>query len=60
MNVNTLPLIAMALAMTDLASCTAKVRSPEAEVKLPGVKIEVEDEDKGKHCPPGHAKKGWC
>lgn len=25
-------------------------------------RISIEDGDRGdyKHCPPGHAKKGWC
>ncbi len=41
-----------------LSSCTARVKAPQAEVKLPMVTIETGEE--GKFCPPGQAKKGRC
>ena len=47
------------LAVLFLGACTAKVKSPEAEVKVPGVKVEV-GESQGDFCPPGQAKKGRC
>ena len=59
-----LRLIAMVLAVSFLASCTAKVKAPEAEVKLPGgVEVEIgesKSHQTGKFCPPGQAKKGRC
>ena len=54
-----LRVFAMVLAVTSLVACSAKVNTPEAEVKLPGVKVEV-GEKSGKFCPPGQAKKGRC
>lgn len=51
--------IVLALTVTSLIACTAKVETPEAEVKLPGVKLQVGD-DHGNFCPPGQAKKGRC
>ena len=49
-----------------LSACT--VRGPEVEVRPPEVDIKpgVEAHDyhhshpRSRHCPPGHAKKGWC
>jgi len=48
------------LAMLFLGACTAKVKAPEAEVKVPGVKVEIGDSHGGDFCPPGQAKKGRC
>jgi len=53
-----------------LSACT--VRGPEVEVRPPGVivdpPVKVKTYDYShphrhpgpSHCPPGHAKKGWC
>jgi hypothetical protein len=51
----------MIFAVMFVVACTARVKAPEAEVKVPGVKVEVGDSDSnGKFCPPGQAKKGRC
>jgi hypothetical protein len=53
-----------------LSACTVKgpeveVRPPEVIVDSP-VKVETDDYSPPhrhpgpRHCPPGHAKKGWC
>jgi len=53
--------LAMILALVVVSACTAKVKSPEAEVSVPGVKVKVGDtHDQGNFCPPGQAKKGRC
>jgi hypothetical protein len=44
--------VGMSLAV-GLAACAARV-----EVDVPGVQIDSRPTPK--HCPPGHAKKGWC
>ncbi|MCP5365405.1 MAG: hypothetical protein H6905_09290 [Hyphomicrobiales bacterium] len=44
--------------VTLVISCTAKVESPEAQVKIPGVSVDVGGG--GDFCPPGQAKKGKC
>jgi len=53
-----------------LSACT--VKGPEVEVRPPEVivdppvKVETDDHSHShrhpgsRHCPPGHAKKGWC
>ena len=53
-----------------LSACT--VKGPEVEVRPPEVIVDppvtVETDDRSHsrrrpgppHCPPGHAKKGWC
>jgi len=53
-----------------LSACT--VKGPEVEVRPPEVIVDppvtVETDDDShphrhpgpRHCPPGHAKKGWC
>ncbi len=40
--------------------CTAKVKTPDAKIEGNGYEIEFDGGHSGKHCPPGHAKKGWC
>ncbi len=56
-----LRVLTMIFAVMFVVACTAKVKAPEAEVKVPGVKVEVGDSDSnGKFCPPGQAKKGRC
>lgn len=53
--------LVMIFAVFLVAACTAKVKAPEAEVSVPGVKVRVGDTDSpGKFCPPGQAKKGRC
>lgn len=53
--------IALILTVFVAVACTAKVRTPEAEVKIPGVSVEVGDSgNDGEFCPPGQAKKGRC
>lgn len=53
------------------AACTLHADTPPMRADLPGdVTITVpggrdyppygRPEAYGKHCPPGHAKKGWC
>jgi hypothetical protein len=49
-----------------LSACT--VRGPEVAVRPPGVEVKPAAEVRryyyshppARHCPPGHAKKGWC
>jgi hypothetical protein len=53
-----------------LSACT--IKGPEVEVRPPEVivdpPVQVETDDHShshrhpgpRHCPPGHAKKGWC
>lgn len=44
-----------------LAGCS--VRGPKVEVDPGGVEIKpvtVHTPGGASHCPPGHAKKGWC
>ena len=49
-----------------LSACT--VKGPEVEVRPPGVDMNPGVEMRTyhyshpgpRHCPPGHAKKGWC
>lgn len=53
-------LLAAVVVGLSLAACTAKVKSPEAEVEFPGVKVEIGDSHDGDFCPPGQAKKGRC
>jgi len=56
-----LRVLTMIVAIVIVAACTAKVKPPEAEVSVPGVKVQVGDtHDQGKFCPPGQAKKGRC
>jgi hypothetical protein len=41
-----------------LSACTpgrVTVRVPEGEIAVEPVK-----QSRPRHCPPGHAKKGWC
>ena len=50
----------IAMGVTILASgCAVKSRT---EVEVPGVRVETGSTHSHgyKHCPPGHAKKGWC
>jgi hypothetical protein len=48
-----------------LSACAVKgpdvvVTPPEVEID-PGVKVHNPNVPPGpRHCPPGHAKKGWC
>ncbi|MDX1431482.1 MAG: hypothetical protein R3286_03435 [Gammaproteobacteria bacterium] len=44
-----------------LTACS--VRGPRVEVDPGGVEIKpvtVQTPGSASHCPPGHAKKGWC
>jgi len=43
-------------------ACQATVRSPDVKVKTDGgTEIEIgDDQNNGKFCPPGQAKKGNC
>ncbi len=53
----------MIIALTGfvLVGCTAKVRTPNATINGDGYSIDVDGRNNGyNHCPPGHAKKGWC
>lgn len=49
-----------------LAACHGHVNGPDrARVYVPGgVVVETDNYGYGaggpRHCPPGHAKKGWC
>ena len=46
--------------MTLVSACAVKTRT---EVEIPGVRVEsgpAYNPGVYKHCPPGHAKKGWC
>jgi len=56
-------LIATILASTfAISACQATVRSPDVKVKTDGgTEIEIgDDQNNGKFCPPGQAKKGNC
>ncbi len=53
-------ILVVALLGVALTACTAKVKSPEAEVEFPRVKVEIGDSHGGDFCPPGQAKKGRC
>jgi PBP1b-binding outer membrane lipoprotein LpoB len=44
------------LAALFLASCQTEMEAPKLKVSAPSVTIG----GGGGHCPPGHAKKGWC
>lgn len=46
-------------AVLALAACDARVRTPGAEIKGDGYEIDINNGG-SRHCPPGHAKKGWC
>ena len=48
-----------AVAMSLLSACAVKSKT---EIEVPGVSIKTEPAYSPgyKHCPPGHAKKGWC
>jgi starvation-inducible outer membrane lipoprotein len=44
-----------------LTACT--IIPPRVEVYQPAVVVPVESVESSppaRHCPPGHAKKGWC
>ena len=51
-----------------LTGCYSNVHVPDSRVNLPGgVSVDIGDDGYGyknkrqpRHCPPGHAKKGWC
>ena len=42
-----------------VSGCTVRART---EVGVPSVRVESESVPSygHRHCPPGHAKKGWC
>jgi hypothetical protein len=46
-------------AMSLMSACAVKTKT---EIEVPGVSIKTEPAHSHgyKHCPPGHAKKGWC
>lgn len=43
-----------------LAGCHADVKTPGATIKGEGFEVDIDGSKHNKHCPPGHAKKGWC
>ena len=47
------------VALTLMSACTVRSRT---EIEVPGVSVKTEPAPSPgyKHCPPGHAKKGWC
>jgi hypothetical protein len=47
----------MVLVLVSLALCVSACAA-RVDVDVPGVQIESRPTPK--HCPPGHAKKGWC
>jgi hypothetical protein len=50
-------LIGAAVIVMMLAACSATVNPGRTTVHVPGASITTGG---GGHCPPGHAKKGWC
>ncbi len=52
-------LVALVLACSWLAACTAEVRPPSVELRPAPVKVVI-GEGGGGFCPPGQAKKGRC
>ena len=53
-------LVALLLACSWLAACTAQVRPPSVEWRPAPVKVVIGESGGGKFCPPGQAKKGRC
>lgn len=54
-------IVAITMTLCATTACTARVDAPKAKIDGPGYEIKVNDGyNGGKHCPPGHAKKGWC
>jgi hypothetical protein len=47
-----------------LTACNASVDTPGATIRGDGYRIDLDGDGHhphgGRHCPPGHAKKGWC
>ena len=57
-------LIILAIVVSLMVGCGAdygrvKVNNGGFEIEA-GVDDSKDREDKPKHCPPGHRKKGWC
>jgi hypothetical protein len=52
-------LVALVLACSWLAACTAEVRPPSVELSPAPVKVVIGGGGSG-FCPPGQAKKGRC
>ncbi len=54
-------MFAALIIMLLISGCT--ISGAKVKVKVPFVEIEsigIEVEGSRYHCPPGHAKKGWC
>ena len=51
--------LVMVLAISFVVACTAKIKGPEAEFRVPGVEVEMEP-IRRVFCPTGQAKKGRC
>jgi hypothetical protein len=58
------PFILIFFAALSVTACSARVDGPDrARVYVPGGVVVEADGFNGagpRHCPPGHAKKGWC
>ena len=50
------------LITVSLSACHASVDTPDARIHGDGYRIDIDGNGYkgGKHCPPGHAMKGWC
>ncbi len=52
--------VAIALTCLMLGACSLHANPGRTKVSTGGVTIETDGYPNGRHCPPGHAKKGWC
>lgn len=51
------------LCVLTLSACgNTHIRTPGGSIRTGGYEIEIDGDhhQKNRHCPPGHAKKGWC
>lgn len=51
--------LTVVVAMTLMSACAVRSKT---EIEVPGVNVKTEPAHVPgyRHCPPGHAKKGWC
>jgi hypothetical protein len=51
--------LTVVVAATLVSACAVRSKT---EIEVPGVSVKTEPAYSPgyKHCPPGHAKKGWC
>lgn len=43
-----------------LTGCYLHADPGRATIRTQGVEVEIDADGRPGHCPPGHAKKGWC